>query len=180
VKMNNYKYLWNMGLAFDEDRAIKKMSVLAKEGWILKEMALFRYKFEKSKPKELIYSMDYKVLLEDSVEYFEIFNNSGWKHMCSYGPYHFFSAKPGTISIYTDKANYLGKYKATKSIYLKMLIISIILLIISWVSGSFVTNKVFNMALFLIGLISTIIAIPSLMVTIAYAYAYAYKFKKIV
>ena len=34
------KYIMNLGLAFDEDRAMKKLSQMAKEGWILEEMSL--------------------------------------------------------------------------------------------------------------------------------------------
>ena len=78
---NNYKYMWNMGLAFDEDKVLKKMNDFAETGWVLKSMNLFRYKFEKSEPKKLIYSMDYKELEEDNEEYFMLFNSSGWKNI---------------------------------------------------------------------------------------------------
>jgi hypothetical protein len=97
------KYIMNMGLAFDEDRAMKKLSRMAKEGWILKEMSLSRYKLVKGKPKEIVYSMDYKELSKDDNEYFEVFQSSGWEHMCSFGAYHFFSAPPETVPIYTEK-----------------------------------------------------------------------------
>ena len=38
-------YIMNMGLAFDEDRAMKKLSQKAKEGWILKEMSIRKTEF---------------------------------------------------------------------------------------------------------------------------------------
>jgi hypothetical protein len=34
---------------------MKKLSQKAKEGWILEEMSLFRYKLEKSKPKNSLF-----------------------------------------------------------------------------------------------------------------------------
>ena len=83
------RYILNMGLAFDEDRAMKKLSQRAKEGWILEEMSLFRYKLVKGQPKEIVYSMDYKELVENDNEYFELFQSSGWEHMCSYGALSF-------------------------------------------------------------------------------------------
>lgn len=169
---DNYKYIWNMGLAFDEDRVLKKMSDLAKKGWILKKMTLFKYKLEKAEPQELIYSMDYKELKEDEEEYFDIFNKSGWKHMCSYGPFHFFSASKGTVPIYTDRENYLGKYKAPKNLYLKALVISTLSLLIVILASTLLVDKlnskVFDFVLLFLGMISAGILAPSLMVTIAY------------
>ena len=169
---DNYKYIWNMGLAFDEDRVLKKMSVLAEKGWILKEMTALRYKLEKSEPKELVYSMDQKNLKEDKEEYFELFNSSGWKHMCSYGPFHFFSASKGTVPIYTDKESYLEKYKGNKMLVRKMLIISILSLLIVTMLDFFVAarlnNEVFDIVLFLVGAISAAILAPTLMLTVAY------------
>ncbi|MBU3092834.1 DUF2812 domain-containing protein [Clostridium sp. CM028] len=65
------RYILNMGFAFDEDRAMKKLCQRAKEGWILKEMSGFRYKLVKGEPREIVYSMDYKELSENDNEYFE-------------------------------------------------------------------------------------------------------------
>jgi len=175
------KYLLNMGLAFDEDGVLKKMSKLAKQGWFLSKMSLLRYKFEKGEPKDLIYSMDYKDLKEDKEEYFELFDLSGWKCMCSYGPYHFFSAPIGTVPIYTDKKSYLDKYKAPKSIYLKTLKISIFTLLLAKIGyiflGSRINNSGFNRILFLVGAVSCIILLPSLMVTVAFFFRSKKEFK---
>jgi len=168
IIMENNKYLLNMGLAFDEDRVIKRLNDLSKDGWFLSEMTLFRYKLIKGESKELIYAMDYKDLKENEDEYFQIFENSGWTHMCSHGPFHFFSALPGTVAIYTDKENYQEKYKSTKGVYLKSLIISLTILILTSLLEIFVDNNIISKILFCIGIISVAIAMPSLMVTIAY------------
>lgn len=170
---DNCKYIMNMGLAFDEDKLVKKLSELAKEGWILKEMTLFKYKLEKGEPQEIIYSMDYKNLEENKDEYFGLFSDSGWKHMCSFGLYHFFAASADTIHIYTDKESYVSKYKNLKDIYMKMLIISFVSFLVVTLLDLFLSNRVINefadVALTVLGAVSAGIAVPSLMVTIALA-----------
>jgi len=171
---NNYKYIWNMGLAFDEDKVLKKMSAFAKEGWILKSMTLFRYKFEKSEIKELTYSMDYKELKEDKEEYFSLFNSSGWTHMCSNGPFHFFAAANDIPPIYTDKENYLEKYKPSRKLYIKMLIASAIVFLIATSFDSYSVDKVNNIVIHNVLRVTAIISIgilvPSIMVTVAYIF----------
>ena len=170
--VKKYRYVLNMGLAFDEGRVLKRFCELAKQGWSLKEMSLFRYKLVKDQPRELIYSMDYKNLDKHEDDYFELFKNTGWQHMCSYGPYHFFSAAPGTVPIYTDRESYLSKYKSSKDVYFKSLIIScssllIIALIGNRLSDNIISSVVKNVLLIL-GTISAAIALPSFMVTAAY------------
>lgn len=165
-------YIMNMGLAFDEERAMKKLSQKAKEGWLLEEMSLFRYKLVKSKPKEIVYSMDYKVLSKNDNEYFELFKSSGWEHMCSYGAFHFFSAQPETVPIYTEKETYLSKYESSKDGYKKTAIISIVILIfvnlIEVLLASKLEGAIMKNILFFIGIISVAIAVPSIMVSIAF------------
>ncbi|RDY23184.1 DUF2812 domain-containing protein [Romboutsia maritimum] len=81
---------------------MKKLSDLAKEGWILDSFKFIFYKLKKSQPEDVIYSVDYN---EDKMEwdsYFEIFKDGGWDHVCSYGEVHFFKSKIGTAPVYTD------------------------------------------------------------------------------
>lgn len=167
-----YKYIMNMGLAFDEERAMKKLSEMAREGWILKEMSLFRYKLVQGEPKELIYSVDYKKVKKDDKEYFQLFEGSNWRHMCSYGPFHFFSAEPGTVPLYTDKETYRSKYAETKNTYLKALIISLITLFLSVLMQMNIGIELYHTPvfdiLFIVGIISAMIAAPSLMVYVAF------------
>ncbi|GAA0179964.1 DUF2812 domain-containing protein [Clostridium sediminicola] len=167
-----YKYILNMGLAFDEDRAIKKFSAMAKKGWILEKMTLFRYRLVKSERKNLVYSMDYKELEKKDDEYFLLFENSGWQHMCSYGPFHFFAASPGSVPIYTDKENYLNKYSRCNKTYKNTAAISVSLLILVALIKILLSNKILGTmlenVLFFIGAISAVFAAPSVMVAIAY------------
>jgi hypothetical protein len=172
---NEFRYLINRGFAFEEDKAMKKLSQMAREGWVLKEMTSLRYKLVKDERKELIYSMDYKQLGKDEKEYFELFDSSGWKHMCSYGPFHFFSAAPGAVPIYTDKENYLSKYTDSKKGYFKAFIISLLILLVNiFIQINLFDNLHGRSAKFafliseIIGVVSAAIVLPSLMVCIAF------------
>jgi len=166
------RYIINMGLAFDEDRAMKKLSQMAKKGWILEEMSTFRYKLVKGEPREIVYSIDYKKLDKNGDEYFELFQSSGWEHMCSYGDFHLFSAPPKTVPIYTEKENYLSKYKSLKDGYKKAATISILMIglviLIEFVLGSRIKGTIIKNILGIISISSVAIAAPSLMVSIAY------------
>lgn len=167
-----YKYILNMGLAFDEERVIKKLSRMAKEGWILKKMTLFRYKLVKGQPKDIVYSMDNKELDKNDDEYFQLFENSGWQHMCSYDTFHFFSAPPGTVPLYTDKENYLNKYSNYRKIYKTTAAISLSLIMLVTLIQIILGNKIFGTVmddiLLLIDMVSAGLAVPCIMVTIAF------------
>ena len=167
-----YKYILNMGLAFDEERLIKRLSKMAKEGWILQKMTLFRYKLVKGQPKDIVYSMDYNKLDKNDTEYFQLFENSGWQHMCSYGPFHFFSASPGSIPLYTDKENYLNKYTNPRKVYKNTAVISLSLIIlvaiIQTLLGNKISGTVMEKILLVIGMLSGVLAAPSSMVAIAF------------
>lgn len=167
--MKKHKYLLNYGLAFDEEKLIKKLNALATEGWILKEMGAFRYKLAKESPQELQYTMDYKNIdSESEAEYIEMMELSGWKCMCSYSGYYFFASKPGTTSIYTDKESYLEKYNETKSIFKKGAIFGLVtimlLLIINILVPSDLKNNVYKVIFILILGCSVGALVPSLMV----------------
>ena len=62
----NCNYFPNNSLAFDEERLIKKLNELAKEGWILQEMSIFRFKLVKDTPQELQYTLDIKHVDKES------------------------------------------------------------------------------------------------------------------
>ncbi|MDP4087942.1 MAG: DUF2812 domain-containing protein [Bacillota bacterium] len=170
------KYIMNNGLAFDEERTMKRLRNMAEEGWILSDMSMFRYKLVKGEPQKLIYSMDYKELKKDGEEYFEYFKAGGWEHMCSYGPFHFFAAEPGTVPIYTDRESHLEKYKSPNKTYLRALIICIVSLLIIWCAESIISKgmsdglikQALQMILQIAGIMFVGAAVPCLMVTTAY------------
>ncbi|MGM9925465.1 MAG: DUF2812 domain-containing protein [Bacillus sp. (in: firmicutes)] len=109
-----YKYISNNGLAFDEHKSMKKLAELAKEGWILQELKVFRYKLVKAEPRELKYCLDYRAIEEDDRDYFDMFAAAGWEHICSYGDMHIFAAHPDTVEIYTDRESHKQKYRPSR------------------------------------------------------------------
>lgn len=135
MKEKKYKYVTNMGLAFDEERALRKLHELAKEGWFLEKFTLMgTYRLTRGEPREIIYSMDYKRLDEiDQVEYIEMFEASGWEHMYSYYDMHFFAAPPDTIPIYTEKESHLHKYRTQRIQCFRWTLMSLIFLVFLFV-----------------------------------------------
>lgn len=112
---DNVRYLWNWGLAFDEDRLLRKLESMAKEGWMLDRMTTLRYRLVKAEPQNLSYAMDYKkVKQEEEAEYFAVFAESDWKHACSLQGFHFFFAKPDAVPIHTDQVTKMEKYSGYK------------------------------------------------------------------
>ncbi|MFZ5354018.1 MAG: DUF2812 domain-containing protein [Bacillota bacterium] len=110
-KMTKYKL--SMGLAFNEVNEMNMLSKMAKQGWRFYSYIFPGYKFKKSEPIDLVYCVDTHVVNRDEEEqYFSIFKDSGWTHVCSAGNvFHYFSAAPGTRPIYTDKVTLAEKYK---------------------------------------------------------------------
>lgn len=105
-----YKYIINSGLAFNEESDMKKLENYARQGWILKSIiGGVLYKFKKSKPQEIIYTVDYQIDVNE--EYFNIFKEAGWNHILSIeNQIHIFSAKSGTRPIYSDLNSEIQKY----------------------------------------------------------------------
>ena len=126
------------GFAFSEERDMKKLSKLAKKGWILHSFKNLSYQLKKSEPQDLIYCVDYKDKKEDLDTYFDIFEDSEWKHVCSYDCYHFFKAPTGTAPIYTDTETRDTKYKWIYKEINKTILISIIIAVIT----GFIASKI--------------------------------------
>ena len=111
--MTRKKYVTSDGLAFSEEKDMKKLSELAKEGWILDKFAPFGYWLKKGEPKQIMYSVDDQ--LEADEDYFSYFEAAGWTHICSAGnQIHIFCAPEGTKPLYTDQGSLLERYKREK------------------------------------------------------------------
>lgn len=122
----NKKYVVCGGLAFTEQKDMEKLSKLASEGWIFTKFANLGYYLEKGEPEDIIYSTDVNENKEGLAEYFEMFEKSGWKYVCSYDSIHFFKAMRGTKPIYTDRNTEVDKYIKIRSSCIKTIPIFII------------------------------------------------------
>lgn len=114
--MKTTKYVLNNGLAFSEEKDLKKLNELAKEGWMLDDFAFggFFFKLKKAEPQSIIYNLDYQKNVDD--DYFDYFASAGWTLVCSTDNSLFiFQAPEGTKPIYSDKTTLVDKYEAVKS-----------------------------------------------------------------
>ncbi|MCK4258849.1 MAG: DUF2812 domain-containing protein [Halanaerobiales bacterium] len=135
------KFKFSMGLAFNEDKEMKMLSKMAKAGWIFSSWSKLGYNFKKGDPQDLIYCTDtYNLKEGESEQYFNLFTDAGWTHVCSVGSsIHFFSAQPNTKSIYTDKVTLAEKYEnSKKDVHKAAIVLSIILV------TSFLINILLN------------------------------------
>ena len=107
----NIKYVPSGGLLLSEEKDMKRLSKLAKEGWILESFEKLSYKLRKGEPEDAIYCVDYNEDKDDLEEYLSLFENSEWKYVCSFDGYYFFKAPKGTKPIYTDKETLSLKYE---------------------------------------------------------------------
>lgn len=88
--MRKTKYVASGGLAFTEKMDMKKLSAYASKGWILNGFALLGFSLKKGEPQNIVYSLDYQK--DADKEYFAIFEEAGWKHVCSAeNEFHVFS-----------------------------------------------------------------------------------------
>lgn len=137
------KYVPSGGLVLSEKKDMKKLSKLAKEGWILESFEKLSYKLRRGKPEDVIYCIDYNEDKEEIDLYLELFESSEWKHVCSFEAYHFFKASPGTQPIYTDKDSLSLKYKKLYNLIKKSIVIILVLAVLSIVGAHF-TEKLTN------------------------------------
>ncbi|MFT4398762.1 DUF2812 domain-containing protein [Bacillus sp. SW14] len=113
--MKQKKYMMSEGLAFSEEKDMKRLSDMASKGWVLDSFAFMGYKLRKAEPRKLIYSIDYHDVGEESLaEYTEMFEAAGWERVCSSQGMHIFSAEPGTSPIYSDQSTMKEKYKRSE------------------------------------------------------------------
>lgn len=73
----------------------------------VKVLLLFIYIFEKTKPSNTVYRLDYKTTSNlDQEEYIHIYEDAGWKHVTQFLNWHYFAADPSQVqtnAIYTDR-----------------------------------------------------------------------------
>ncbi|NJP38660.1 DUF2812 domain-containing protein [Alkalicoccus luteus] len=110
-----HKYVMNRGLAFSEEKDLRKLSDLAAAGWKFEGFAMFGffYKLRQAEPEAVQYSIHHEQQPDSS--YWSLFSESGWMHVVSTGDMHVFEAAPEAVPMYTDVStiheNYLSLQK---------------------------------------------------------------------
>ncbi|PEA56757.1 hypothetical protein CON64_00515 [Bacillus pseudomycoides] len=171
--MKKTKYISSGGLAFYEEKEMKKLDEYAKKGWILEGFAPLGYKLRKDEPKNIQYSLDYQQDADE--EYFMYFEEAGWSHVCSSAnAIHIFCAPVGTKPIYSDKTTIIEKYDREKKLMgkvaLPLLVSTVIFFLLSILSSNnWMPEIVGNIASFL-GFVSLVILVFPGMPYIAYCF----------
>ena len=143
--MAQTKYIASGGLAFDEEKDMRKLADYARKGWVFEKFSFMGYKLEKSSPVELQYALDYRK--EADEDYFAYFDEAGWKHEGTSGGYiHLFSAPKGIAPIYTDKSTILEKYQNEKKWMGKAALLMLLVNIALAVAFYFVTSGAYYQA----------------------------------
>ncbi|MFN4214306.1 DUF2812 domain-containing protein [Exiguobacterium sp.] len=103
------KYMSSWGLAFAEEREMRKLEQMAARGWHLEKFAPLGYSLVEGEPMDVQYSLDYRKRPDE--EYFEMFAASGWEHVTSTGDeIHIFKGRPDARPIYSDRDTMIAKY----------------------------------------------------------------------
>ncbi|MCC5891071.1 DUF2812 domain-containing protein [Exiguobacterium sp.] len=103
------KYMSSWGLAFAEEREMRKLEQMAARGWHLEKFAPLGYSLVEGEPMDVQYSLDYRKRPDE--EYFEMFAASGWEHVTSTGDeIHIFKGRPDARPIYSDCDTMIAKY----------------------------------------------------------------------
>ena len=166
----NTRYITSNGLAFSEEKEMRKLARLAAEGWLLESFAFLGYRLRRGEPQELVYSLDMqRVDPGDWQEYREVFEAGGWRHVCSAGEeMHVFAAPPGTPPIFSDRSTRREKYERMSRItgWSAMISLPVLLagLAVGWAGESSLSSAV---GLVIIGL-GAIVGVPNLMMFVAY------------
>lgn len=155
------------GLAFTEGNDMENLRKNSLKGWHLKKFSFLGYQLEKGEPDDVIYAIDYHLLEEEEqLEYFHMFELTGWEHVCSEHDMHIFKAPHGTMPIYTDSDTTKEKYrrlrkplqKWTISIFIMLLLFGFIRSITSGIIQTVSEWALYVILVLFIPLVMTFIA----------------------
>ncbi|MGE7623237.1 DUF2812 domain-containing protein [Viridibacillus sp. NPDC096237] len=168
--MTKTKYMMSGGLAFSEQKDMRKLQKKASKGWHLSSFATLGYTLEKKQPEEVQYSIDYRKLDKgEQEEYFELFSIAGWTHVCSSYEMHIFKASPNTKSIYSDVESNIDKLaRLARPVNISTISVALIA-ILFWAIMTF-TNSPFQQIGTWLFICSYVLLIPMLGMIVALHY----------
>ncbi|KGE17177.1 DUF2812 domain-containing protein [Paenibacillus wynnii] len=169
------RYIGSWGLAFAEEKEMKKLSNWASKGWLFESFGFLGFKLRKGEAQNLVYSIDYNTLQANELQdYYDTFRAAGWEAVCSLSNIHVFSAKPGTVPIYTDRATSYDKYnRAIVNFKWSSLLFGLLTLIgfaAYYYSDNYGLGIALTQVLLIFATLCLMIALPSAMVYCAYRF----------
>ena len=100
--------------AWDDEKEEDYLREMALEGWHFKSVTLpGYYTFEKGKPRDDFYRLDFVANYRDKENYLQLFEDAGWSHVGQYGSWQYFrktAVEGETLEIYTDNESKQKKY----------------------------------------------------------------------
>lgn len=116
---------WRVFWAWDDEKEEAWLRRMARSGWHLRRPALFRYTFDRGVARDVVYKLDYNVLLRGRrEEYMALFRDAGWEHVGEVANWHYFrtAASGGAApDIFTDTESRVAKYQRLMIILLILL-----------------------------------------------------------
>ncbi len=115
--------------AWQDDQEEKWLEKMARQGWHLVRGGIV-FRFVEGKPGEFRYRLDYRPGSNRSLEeYFTLFADSGWEHVCSFGGWHCFRTGDASApEVFTDVDSKVEKYRRLLMLLLVFLMASLVIL----------------------------------------------------
>lgn len=101
--------------AWQEEKEEKWLREMSGQGWHLNRVGFFNYRFEKGKPRDMVYKFDFKVLRKAEMnDYILTFKDAGWEYIGNFGSWFYFrtNAEGGhSLELYNDNRSMIEKYR---------------------------------------------------------------------
>jgi hypothetical protein len=120
IKATYFRWFW----VWQEEKETLWLKNMSKKGWHLKSVKLFVYTFLRGEPIDANYYLDLNYTKKNEwSDYIEIFNDLGWKLICSNGVWHYFSSPSDNKirEVYTNNRSKLKKYRTILYIHILFL-----------------------------------------------------------
>jgi hypothetical protein len=107
--LHKRKWFW----AWQDHKEEAWLESMAKEGWHLKEVALASYTFERGKPGDWVYCLDFRTSKE-TPDYVEFVRGAGWDYVGKMSSWLYFRrpvAGDQKTELYTDPEGKISKYQ---------------------------------------------------------------------
>jgi len=108
---------WKFGffLVWQEERESRWLKSMSAQGWHLKQVVVFLYRFEKGEPRDYEYSLDFITGAKaDLQEYRGLVEDTGWQYIDNMSGWQYFridADKAESAEIYTDMDSLKAKYR---------------------------------------------------------------------
>lgn len=149
--IRNFKWFW----AWDDEKEEAYLRKMALDGWHFNSVTFPGcYTFEKGKPRNDFYRLDFLSNYKDKENYLQLFEDAGWSHVGEYGSWQYFrktAVEGETPEIFTDNDSKVKKYsRVMMFLVIFFPIYTILLISLSKANGLFYEFATFVAFLFVV------------------------------